>query len=79
MREELADWQLMKVDLTRPSPEAQRLVAELGVRGVPTLVFFSPSEELLRLVGYVGPAELLAALEEASLGGETRARERRQP
>lgn len=79
VREELADWQLMKVDLTRPSPEAQRLVAELGVRGVPTLVFFSPGEELLRLVGYVGPAELLAALEEASLGGETRARERRQP
>lgn len=66
VRAALAGWRLIKVDLTRPSPVGQALVEEFGVVGVPTLIFLSPQEELLRLVGYIGPTELLASLREES-------------
>jgi thiol:disulfide interchange protein DsbD len=56
-------FRMVKVDLTRESDGNSKLVDKYGVRGVPTIVVLSgQGEERQRMVGYVGPAEMLAAM-----------------
>jgi thiol:disulfide interchange protein DsbD len=61
---EAGRFRMIKVDLTRESERNSSLVESYGVRGVPTIILISSQgEERQRMVGYVGPAELLAALQ----------------
>jgi len=58
---------LVKVDLTHhQTPEAQRLIEQFDVSGVPTLVFLDGEGREIkeeRVVGYVGSEELLQQME----------------
>lgn len=57
-----------QVDLTRePKGSIKSFVEEMGVQGIPTIIFFKNGEEIknLRLVGYEGPEEFKKRLENA--------------
>jgi len=60
---------MMKVDLTHPdSPELKDVVEKYRVKGLPTVIFLSPTgEELtnLRFMGFIKGPELLAKMKEA--------------
>lgn len=54
---------MVKADITEENESTSELVDKYGVKGVPTVVLFSPSgDETHRLVGYVGPDEMLEAM-----------------
>lgn len=56
-------FRMIKVDLTEDTPATADLVARFSVQGVPTVLLISrEGAEVRRLVGYVGPADFLAAL-----------------
>ncbi|WP_291320548.1 thioredoxin family protein, partial [Desulfonatronospira sp.] len=59
----------IKVDLTRGGVELHdRLVAEYGVRGVPTVIFLTPEGqemEDLRVVDFIPPGEFLGLMHNA--------------
>jgi len=56
-------FRMVKADLTDENEETSKIVEEFAVRGVPTLILRSTAgEETHRMVGYVGPDELLAAM-----------------
>lgn len=58
-------FRMVKADLTEENEATSKIAAEFEVRGVPTLVLRSATgEETHRMVGYVGPSELLAAMRE---------------
>jgi thiol:disulfide interchange protein DsbD len=57
-------FQMVKADITEENDETTQVVERYQVRGVPTIILFSSDgEERKRLVGYVGPEEMLAAME----------------
>jgi thioredoxin:protein disulfide reductase len=54
---------MVRADITHGDETTSRVVEEHGVLGVPTvLVFSSDGKEQRRLVGYVGPEEMLAVM-----------------
>ena len=54
---------MVKADITAENEETSALVEQYEVKGVPTVILFSPrGDEAHRMVGYVGPDELLAAM-----------------
>ncbi len=54
---------MVKADLTQENEATTQLVNKYEVRGVPTIILFSADGvERQRLVGYVGPDELLGAM-----------------
>jgi thiol:disulfide interchange protein DsbD len=56
---------MVRADITRDDEMTSRAVEEHRVLGVPTvLVFSSDGKERRRMVGYVGPEELLAVMRE---------------
>jgi thiol:disulfide interchange protein DsbD len=58
-------FRMVKADLTEENDETAKIVEEFAVRGVPTLILRSKAgEETHRMVGYVGPGELLDAMRE---------------
>lgn len=62
---EVRRFRMIKVDLTEDTPKTADLVARFSVQGVPTVLLISrDGAEVRRLVGYVGPADFLAALRE---------------
>lgn len=58
-------FRMVKADLTDENDSTAKIAEEFEVRGVPTLILRAASgEETHRMVGYVGPSELLAAMRE---------------
>lgn len=54
---------MVKLDLTEENDETAALMEKYAVKGVPTVLIFSATgEETHRLVGYVGPDDMLAAM-----------------
>ncbi len=54
---------MVKADITAENESTAALVEKYAVKGVPTVILFSPrGDEAHRMVGYVGPDELLAAM-----------------
>jgi thiol:disulfide interchange protein len=54
---------MFQADITNDSDGTDALVRRYDVRGVPTvLIFDSSGNEVQRLVGYVGPQELIRAM-----------------
>jgi len=54
---------MVKADITDENDTTSELVEKYGVKGVPTVILFSPrGDEAHRMVGYVGPDEMLAAM-----------------
>jgi len=63
--DEAERFRMVKADLTEESDVTSRIVERFDVRGVPTVVLLSTAgEETRRMVGYVGPEELLRAMRE---------------
>lgn len=60
---EAARFQMVKADLTEESDASAAMTREFAVRGVPTVILLAPDGgEHRRMVGYVGPDEMLAAM-----------------
>jgi thioredoxin:protein disulfide reductase len=56
-------FRMVKADITNETDETEQVVNEYDVKGVPTVILISPvGEETHRMVGYVGPDELLQAM-----------------
>ncbi|MFI4932892.1 MAG: thioredoxin fold domain-containing protein, partial [Burkholderiales bacterium] len=54
---------MVKADITQDNESTSELVAKYEVRGVPTVILFSPrGDETQRMVGYVGPSQMLSAM-----------------
>jgi thiol:disulfide interchange protein DsbD len=54
---------MVRADLTDENDTTTELMKKYEVKGVPTVILFSPQgDETRRMVGYVGPDELLAAM-----------------
>lgn len=54
---------MVKADITQDNEATGALVSKYAVKGVPTVILFSPrGDEARRMVGYVGPDEMLAAM-----------------
>ena len=52
-----------EADLTDENDATNEVMKKYEVKGVPTVILFSPQgDETSRMVGYVGPDELLAAM-----------------
>jgi thiol:disulfide interchange protein DsbD len=58
-------FRMVKADITEENDATSKLVDEYMVKGVPTVILFTPAgEETRRMVGYVGPDEMLSAMRE---------------
>ncbi|MGH7787372.1 MAG: protein-disulfide reductase DsbD family protein, partial [Candidatus Binatia bacterium] len=58
-------FRMVKADITEENEATTQLTTRFEVKGVPTVILFSPAgEETHRMVGYVGPDELLRAMRE---------------
>jgi thiol:disulfide interchange protein DsbD len=56
-------FRMVRADVTEENESTTELVDKYAVKGVPTVILFSPSgDETHRMVGYVGPDEMLAAM-----------------
>lgn len=56
-------FRMVKADITEETPTTTALTTAYDVKGVPTVILFSPTGgEHRRMVGYVGPDEMLAAM-----------------
>ena len=56
-------FRMVKADITEETAATTALTEAYAVKGVPTVILFSPSGgEHQRMVGYVGPDEMLAAM-----------------
>ena len=54
---------MVRADLTQDNDSTNELVEKYEVKGVPTVILFSPrGAETHRMVGYVGPDQLLQAM-----------------
>lgn len=63
VQEEATRFTMVRIDLTRDSPENTALSARYQVQGVPTILFFDRTgAEVRRLVGYVGAAEMFSTM-----------------
>jgi thiol:disulfide interchange protein DsbD len=60
------DFIMVKVDLTRQTPQGQRLMEEFDIQGIPTLVILNRQGEEIkkeRVAGYLGSEEFLEKLQ----------------
>lgn len=67
--EKSSEFIMVKVDCTSPDDRCTELAKKFRVRGLPTVVFISAKEEelnSLRVVGFLGPDEMLRRMERAS-------------
>jgi thiol:disulfide interchange protein DsbD len=56
-------FRMVKADLTAETDATTALTEAYAVKGVPTVILFDPTGgEARRLVGYVGPQEMLSAM-----------------
>jgi len=63
VREALRDYVLVKLDFTRKSAATEQLKKELGIIGMPTVIFFAPQgAESGRFSGFLPAGEFLALL-----------------
>jgi thiol:disulfide interchange protein DsbD len=63
VRAEAQRFDMFKADITRETEETEELAERYSVHGVPTVILIdSGGAEVHRLVGYTGPAEMLAAM-----------------
>jgi len=63
VRREAERFAMLKADITRETDETNALAEQYEVHGVPTVILLDPAgNELQRLVGYVGPDEMLEAM-----------------
>jgi len=73
---EAKTFRMVRADLTREDTTTEKLVEKYDVRGVPTVIVLSgDGQEQERMVGYVGPAEMLAAMRTARQEPRMRSRE----
>jgi thiol:disulfide interchange protein DsbD len=66
VRDGLAGYVRLKVNLTRSSEANQALVTEYGVLGVPTVIVFMGGDEAFRITGFEPPERFLKRLRSAS-------------
>ncbi|MGH7898591.1 MAG: protein-disulfide reductase DsbD family protein, partial [Candidatus Binatia bacterium] len=65
---------MLRADVTEPSRENDGLLAQYGVLGVPTTIFFDEDgREHHRMIGYIDPTEFARLLEETRGAGRTKA------
>ena len=63
VRREAERFEMFRADVTRETDDTSDLVDRFGVHGVPTVIVFDRAgNEVRRFVGYVGSAEMLAAM-----------------
>jgi thiol:disulfide interchange protein DsbD len=63
VREQAERFAMFKADITRESEETTAIVERYAVHGVPTVILIDrEGNEVRRLVGYVGPDEMVAAM-----------------
>ncbi len=63
VRQEAERFAMFRADITRETEETTELAEHYQVHGVPTIIFIdSTGTEVQRLVGYVGPDEMLQAM-----------------
>jgi thiol:disulfide interchange protein DsbD len=63
VRKEAERFRMLKADITMETEETSALTDRYAVRGVPTVIFIDSSgAEVRRLVGYVGPEEMLGVM-----------------
>lgn len=56
-------FRMLKADITEENPRTRKFVEDYDVRGVPTVILLTAAgEEKQRLVGYIGPDEMLEAM-----------------
>jgi len=61
--QEAGRFRMLKADITEESAATSTLTKAYDVKGVPTVILFAPGgDETHRLVGYIGPDEMLAAM-----------------
>jgi thiol:disulfide interchange protein DsbD len=59
--ESLKEYILLKLDFTSKNEKSERLKKELGIIGIPTVIFFDPQgAEIKRFSGFVSGEEFLA-------------------
>jgi thiol:disulfide interchange protein DsbD len=64
---EAGRFRMVKADITEENPDTRKVVERYDVRGVPTVILLDPvGAEKQRLVGYVGPEEMLDAMRQVS-------------
>ena len=60
---EAGRFRMVKADLTEETELSASVRREFDVRGVPTVILFGPGgTEHRRMIGYIGPDEMLAAM-----------------
>ena len=60
---EASRFRMVKADITQDNDATGTLVAKYDVKGVPTVILVTPQgSEASRLVGYIGPDEMLTAM-----------------
>ncbi|MDP6418147.1 MAG: cytochrome c biogenesis protein CcdA [Candidatus Krumholzibacteria bacterium] len=58
------DFVPLKMDMTRKSPENEAILKQYGVRGMPTVIFFSPEgEEIERFFGFLNAKDLAVTMQ----------------
>jgi thiol:disulfide interchange protein DsbD len=63
VQQEAERFAMLRADITRETEETLELADRYDVRGVPTIIFVdSAGTQVQRLVGYVGPEEMLTAM-----------------
>lgn len=68
VRSAAAGFSMFKADITQENDDTGALIDRFEVRGVPTVIFFDAAgNEVQRLVGYVGPDEMLKAMRTARM------------
>ena len=63
------DFAMLRADVTEMSKDAERMLSDYEVLGVPTTIFFGPDgSERERIVGYIAPDDFLSVLERTDSG-----------
>jgi thiol:disulfide interchange protein DsbD len=64
--EELKEYKLLRVDVTKNSNDDKELMSEFNIFGPPAILFFKDGGELKdnRIIGYKSPKEFLEILKE---------------
>jgi thiol:disulfide interchange protein DsbD len=64
----LANFALLKLDFTKPSPWVEEMKRKYDITGMPTVIFLDPSgEEITRFTGFKPASELLALMDDSGL------------
>jgi thioredoxin:protein disulfide reductase len=77
VRDRASTFAMLRADVTEMSKEAEKMLSQYGVLGVPTTIFFGPDgSERRRMVGYIGPEEFVQLLDQTDDAGQKAARGR---